>query len=424
MQLGEVAQPTGLNVTVVNEKAGKFLEFKANNSSTERIELTERITDNLDALIKALPDSLHQVHQAMCVERNTDGFWNNLDASLRTVEQIGNDFIFALVNASGVKRLFDVFAAAFRFAEGRQEPVAINFVVDEADKDFLSFPLDLLPIMSPYSESIEGPEQLERFVLRFPAFGASVTRRIAKPFDGRSAIQNCASGRVPIKIIRNESFYSAHAEPETLSDALWLAKQPRLLAEELWPNTDIQTRPAAKLLGRSLLDPRYAFNDEHRSFADQIQHFTCHFTQNSKGLGVLGLRQAYGQINALDIDLSMLGTALLDASKVAPSFPSDVVGPLIFLNACGSGSIDPKGRISLIEALLDWSPARAIVATQTPVDYPLAARFARLVYQNMLDGDVLGRAIHRARWAFIDSEQLPFGLFYLLYGNAVLRFLD
>lgn len=428
MHFVEVPQQRGLTVTVITEKAGKFLAFEANDGRSEHIELTPRTKSILDALIKDLPGRLHNVHKSICNEPSrSKSFWTDLDAGLTTIGDMGNEFIVALVNQSGATRLYDLFAAAFGLGNMRENPVPINFVVEEADRDLLSFPLELLPIMNSHSnfgadESIEGAEQLERAALRFPAFGAVVTRRLAREFDGRTEIQRTVSGRVPIKIIRNESFYANRPDNEKVSDATWLKEQPVFFSEELWPDDKIAARPAAKLLSRCLRDPRLAFDDiyQPRPFGDQIQHLTCHFTRHSDGKEILGLREGAGEITDLNIDLRVLGSALLQASRT-PMFPPECLGPLIFLNACGSGSIDPTGRISLVELLLNWSPARAIVATQTPVDFPLAARFARLVYQNLFDGHPLGHAVHRARWELIDKEQLPFGLFYLLYGNAELK---
>jgi hypothetical protein len=203
---------------------------------------------------------------------------------------------------------------------------------------------------------------------------------------------------MPIKIIRNTGFYQKDNRRTTFSEAEWLGSHPQFVAEELWPDHVIDAPSAVAMLGRSLHDPRLTLSSEPemRGYGDQIQHFSCHCTRHDDGSETLGLRDQEMEVKALVIKLASLGATFLDAGK-REATSNDIAGPLIFLNACGSGAINPKGRLSLVELLLNWTPARAIVATETPVDFPLAAHFARLVYEGLFAGLPLGRAMHRAR---------------------------
>jgi hypothetical protein len=76
---------------------------------------------------------------------------------------------------------------------------------------------------------------------------------------------------------------------------------------------------------------------------------------------------------------------------------------------------------SLIDTLLFFTKARAVLVTETEVHIPYAAAFARRVYSHLFDNKSLGEAVLRARWDLVRSDSNPFGILYTLYGDPHLR---
>jgi hypothetical protein len=268
-----------------------------------------------------------------------------------------------------------------------------------------------------------GIPSLEHVLPLLPGFSTIVTRRLGEAFDPRTSLERSVAGKVPVKIIRNRGFHLDEDSPSPTGEIGWLRNETATFAvEDPWPDDDIGMRTATEKLGVCLLEPSASFatHRQKRSWADQIQHFSCHYTTSEEdGREVLGIRGQPAPLNVAVAHLALLMSDQIRFRRVAPDgiFPA----PIVFLNACASGGPDPTGGLSIVELLLRETRARAIVATTTPVHFPFAAAFARAVYEGLRDALSLGEAIHRARWVLIDNHYSPFGILYLLYGNPDLR---
>jgi hypothetical protein len=413
------------------DRSGEFpaLVFKAAPSGPigeTRIELDGGRASALADERRKMAEKLRRFHELICATRPArEGFWEAIDEAIGHLNAIGGAYLATLLNKESKGRFYAVMAEAFGLQRVRTAPAQVSAVIGKSDRDLLNFPIEILPIIPRHDEksqpaAIFSQAELERELLRYPAFGAVVTR-IRDGHKSKAELKRGPAGLIPAKIFRNSSFYDSATEAE--SDAVWLQRHHLIAPEPLWPSETLEPRAATIDLAWYLTDPRVRMrpaatgNGTAIECGDQIQHFSCHFKRTKEG-EILELREMKGEVGPLVIEKDALMAQLQEAS--AP-LPDDLPGQLIFLNACGTGASDPTGSLSLVEVLLEWTPARAIVATETPVDFTLAATFARLVYDRLLAGVPLGEAIHGARWALVDERQNPFGLFYSLYGNPNLK---
>ena len=426
-------QPTNLLVTAERSNGNRSLVFQCiRTNESVPILITPRVENGIGVLRKELPLRLQELHKVICGLRDpaSAAFWDELSLAWYLFDSEAGQYLSNLfLENANVSRLDKVLADAFGLETNyRQAPARILLAFDVADLDLLVLPIEFLPIMIPTqarssTTDVRGPEELEQLLQRYPAFAAIVTRRIQDAFDGRPGIERAKDSKIPIKVIRNHSFYSKGDDAlKEKSDAVWLMNNSKLAPEPEWPDDTIGMIAAVAELKRSLIDPRITFSGEARNFADQIQHFSCHYTRQASGIETLGLREQAVTVGGLDIRLSVLSSALFQAVGKHEVMPSDFPGPLIFLNACGSGESNPQGSLSLTETLLLRAPLRAMIVTETPVDFRYASEFACKVYEELLDNhQTLGMAVHKARWSLIDTRRKPFGIFYSLYGNPDLQ---
>jgi CHAT domain len=96
------------------------------------------------------------------------------------------------------------------------------------------------------------------------------------------------------------------------------------------------------------------------------------------------------------------------------------VHPLVFLNMCESAQITPSLSDSFINFFLDRG-ARAVVGTECPMTVEFAHPFAEKFFEDLLNGEMVGIALLKARRHFINLKN-PLGLAYTLFGSATLNF--
>jgi CHAT domain len=384
--------------------------------------------DKLRKLRVALPKKLQRFHAAIAPlwDRDDQDAQSKRDDAIYDLRATGQEYLSAILLAEGSReKLNEVLIDAFPFHTSRRiKPGRIDLVLERSEIDLLALPVEILPIMDPQGmldlgAAATGIPDLEYILPLLAGFSTIVTRRLGEAFDPRTSLERVVEGKVPVKIIRNREFHPDDDVQLPLSEVSWLRGETATFAvEEPWPDDHIGMRTATEKLGVCLLEPSASFaaHRQKRSWADQIQHFSCHYTSREEdGLEGLGIRGEPEPLNVAVAHLALLMSQEILYRRVTPDgvFPA----PVVFLNACGSGAADPGGGLSIVELLLRETKARAIVATSTPVDFPLAAAFARAVYEGLKDGLSLGKAIQRARWALVDNNRSPFGILYLLYGN-------
>ncbi|WP_158926505.1 CHAT domain-containing protein [Acidisphaera sp. S103] len=421
---------TDLTITVASKKGRRRLLFQAiRTGSSASFPLSPDSENKLVKLREALPKKLQRFHTSIAglQARDDAAARTKRDNAIAGLRAIGQEFLKAiLIEDDDRPKLDAIMREAFPLhPTGRANPGRIDLVVfKRGEMDLLGLPVEILPIMDPRGVlNIGGPgiPDLEQALLPFPAFSAVVARRIGAQFDPRTKLERVAGGKIPVKIIRNPEFHPDDDTSPLISEVNWLREETETYeVENPWPEDDVQEKLATEMLGVCLLEPRASFAEHRgkRSWADQIQHFSCHYTSQDDGLEVLGIR---GEPTPLNIAVSHLSSLMSDEIQYRRTIPDGLFpGPVIFLNACNSAGVDRHGGLSIVELLLRETKARAVVATSTPVESSLASTFALAVYEGLKDALSLGEAVLKARWTLVDNKT-PFGILYLIYGNPDLR---
>lgn len=94
--------------------------------------------------------------------------------------------------------------------------------------------------------------------------------------------------------------------------------------------------------------------------------------------------------------------------------------PLVFLNACNTGVLNPLYTAHFTTVLLKHR-ARGVVATDCAVPDGLAAAFAQRLYEGFTKGGRLGTTLLDTRRTFLGEAGNPFGLMYAMYAHPDVR---
>ena len=94
--------------------------------------------------------------------------------------------------------------------------------------------------------------------------------------------------------------------------------------------------------------------------------------------------------------------------------------PLIVLNACETGQINPLYTSHFAGAFLQYG-ARGVVATECAVPDTFAADFIQQLYTHLLAGVPLGESLLQTRQHFWQQERNPSGLLYAMYAPPSIR---
>jgi CHAT domain-containing protein len=96
--------------------------------------------------------------------------------------------------------------------------------------------------------------------------------------------------------------------------------------------------------------------------------------------------------------------------------------PLVVMNNCESGNINPQYSFHFANYFLNTGGARGLIATECKVPDEFAAAFSQRLYNDLLSGKPLGESILRARQYFLSRLSNPLGLAYCLYAPPSIRF--
>src|SRR5262249_34664392 len=97
----------------------------------------------------------------------------------------------------------------------------------------------------------------------------------------------------------------------------------------------------------------------------------------------------------------------------------DSVRPLVFLNACGSGSTNPSG-VASFPALFLANNHRGFIGTEVAIPDDPAAAFSGYFYTRLLDGEPVGQALYGAEWDLLDNDESLLGMVYVSYADPEL----
>jgi hypothetical protein len=226
--------------------------------------------------------------------------------------------------------------------------------------------------------------------------------------------------RLPIKMFINRSLRGALREESHMRGNLGLD------LEGSWPD---RNAPSDRLLFMNQLasflwDASQGFSGTSRDPPDQICHFSCHCDTLTNSLAsnyTLWLQS--GEILNMGRQAVTLGSLTDELVQLGIGNQGDRrARPLIFLNACGSGDMDPAGASSFPALFLNKGLGFiGFIGTETTIADDFASAFSESFYENLLLGTPLGRAIHVSRWQLLRSRRNPLGILYTMYAEPETR---
>lgn len=345
--------------------------------------------------------------------------WTALDAGLRGLASASVDAATKLVADPDDRAEFlSESARALRLAHAGGIPlIEVRTTLEGL------FPFELLTIEQEVLEPIQSDAALMSACERFWGFSAGVRRWLKNGHVGLSQDRRLAGGPVPAGL-----FVSARtrAAKRAVSD---FARATELLhADGPWPSDEMTkdatsaadeavVKRVTSLVAERVYDPRLRPGTDPSPVPDQIQHFACHcITEGHSDNWALEVQSETGP--PIPIRLHALDKGLGDAARKANrrrTFPR----PVVFLNACGSGTIHHTGSFC---RLFLSNGNRAVIGTETLVPDQFAAEFASHFYDRLVRrGETAGTALVNAKRAMLLGYRNPLGLLYSLYGEPDLR---
>jgi hypothetical protein len=318
----------------------------------------------------------------------------------RALQKLFTRGISTMVNLFGDERekLTGIFQDNFPAWRFGRSPAVITMSADLSR--FL--PLEFLPVfkLDSWPRIIDDLETLEEAARRFPGFSAIIKREFYNMKVPQDTVLR-GDPKLPLKCFFEQSLPGAAVEVE------FFRGNQAIDLDGPWPDSKLQGFP--DLLAQYLQFAEQSFKGGLRSQADQIQHFVCHCVINegipSNSSLILSENDA--------VTIADLQAALTPPSKLRNREP----GPLIFLNACGSASMDPMVVASFPRFFLRDNHNRGFIGTETNVPDKFAAEFSRCFYDDLLNGVRLGEAIYNAKWKMLCNANNPLGILYTFYAD-------
>jgi hypothetical protein len=261
-------------------------------------------------------------------------------------------------------------------------------------------PLEFLPVFDLDWPGIHDLESLQEAARRFPGFSAIIKREFKNVQVPQDTVLR-GDPKLPLKCFFEQSLPGAAVEVE-----FFRANQDIDL-EGPWPDSKLTGFP--DLLAQFLQFAEQSFKGGLRSQADQIQHFVCHCVVNER----IPSNSSLILSEENEVTIADLQAALQPPGKLGDREP----GPLIFLNACGSSSMDPMVVASFPRFFLRDNHNRGFIGTETNVPDAFAAAFSGCFYDDLLKGVRLGEAIYNAKWKMLSNANNPLGILYTFYAD-------
>jgi hypothetical protein len=173
-----------------------------------------------------------------------------------------------------------------------------------------------------------------------------------------------------------------------------------------WPEEGKLAEMAA---ARYIMNPSIGFDKQPRDPVVTVLHLACHSSTAAEQ--ALRLGGEYG-----DVSLSNLRAVLMTKEGAN----ARARRPLVFLNACATAVPRVADRSSFTSFLLDQG-FRGVLGTLCDISDVVAAHFAVVFYEALLNGRTVGQAMYDARWHLMDKHRNPLGLLYTFYGNVDLK---
>jgi hypothetical protein len=174
-------------------------------------------------------------------------------------------------------------------------------------------------------------------------------------------------------------------------------------------------------LAQYLWEPAVDLGGKRHNPAIQIHHFACHCDTNKPESNNYELSLRSGRFRGTrKVRLGRLTDELVQLGMKARS--DRRARPLVFLNACGTGDLDPKGAGSFPNTFLKKRLGFiGFIGTETNIPDKFASTFSEVMYTHLLGGLQLGEAIHAARWKLLRTKRNPLGILYSLYAEPEIQ---
>jgi hypothetical protein len=375
----------------IEQADGEVHEVPWNVESGKAKEYRKDIRDGLLDMKAALGGR----HDALTIEKAS--------TAMEFVNKRGVSLLPRFFGRANVDKVIEIFQKSLPSWRLGTEPVRITSV---ARLDQL-FPLEFLPLFNPDEWTVaDDYETFAESVRRFPAFSAIVRRE----FPDLTINQNLILENEPKLSVR--CFYDERLKGAADEVKFFQDNTAYIDLDGPWPNQFPQKEFPKAIAGHIKYANRSFVSDEPRPTVDHVQHFTCHcetnedVTRNSE----LELSEK-NKVTIVDLDYWFF---LMKEN--GPSLP-----PLIFLNACGSGTTIPMTVASFPHFFLHENGNRGFIGTEINVTDDFASRFSKAFYTGLLQGLNLGSAIHSAKWKLLKEMHNPLGIIYTVYADPDLH---
>jgi hypothetical protein len=268
-------------------------------------------------------------------------------------------------------------------------------------------PVELFPLFDQHwPDAIESWDQLQTAALSFVGFSA-VTRRV--PPNGLQAGSGLKSKPLPIAFVPYEGMPAASVEADRLACLADVA------LDEPLPHRQLAKDEAARILSARIWNGEGTYG-LWGTLNDEILHFACHCDSDSRSGGDWSL--TVGTKLGSRVKMGELGVQLARRRREGKAIHRAT--PLVFMNACGTSSINSSSAASFVSLFLD-NRSRVFIGTETRVPDEFAAAFSQVFYRRLLNSMTVAGAIHGAKWDMLERYKNPLGILYTLYGDPDLR---
>jgi hypothetical protein len=261
-------------------------------------------------------------------------------------------------------------------------------------------PVELLPLFL----VSRPPIDVHVLARVFLGFAAVVRRVLPPPVLGDNVLKD--DPHLPVQLFRHWDLAGSE------QSELFSRFAGRICVDGPWPTTEDPDTVKAMMIsalrdGSPLRERPHAENHEV-----QIHHFACHCDTSADLADEHWIKVSTKAGGARSVTLEELRIGFNETFFDQGARHRGVV----YLNACGSSTMSPLRAGSFPEALLGYGH-RAFIGTETAVPDDVAGTFTTHLYEQILLGDSLGKAILRARRNLLRHEHNPLGLMYVAYGN-------
>lgn len=273
-------------------------------------------------------------------------------------------------------------------------------------------PWEAMPIFDTRTKlSATTKLELQDEVRCFMGFGAVVERKIPHSEEHGDILD--ATGYLQVRFFIDASFDGADAELGFFDSC-----GERVRVEGPYPSGDEDDHTPT--VGQQLRDPTIGVHGDPLERPDQVVHFSCHCdTDGRSSWHDYELRLAAETGQSKNLSLWDLHVEIGQATPWRHP-DGDRLMPLVFVNACGSTTMDPHSAASILTPFAK-NQNRGLVGTMARIPDGFASQFSKVFYRELFSGLTIGMALHKARWRMLQDSDNPMGLLYAHFGDAGLR---